>query len=108
MDACLASLLEVGSSVTFWHVLEAFVEVIFQPCVLMPDEDSQITQRVYKVCLSYPKQVLVFTCLYYKPSENAIGKGEIARNERFLLSHSVFYPFGELSSIFIEFGIVVF
>ena len=25
--------------------------------------------------------------------ENTVGKGEIARNEQFLLSHSVFYPF---------------
>ena len=33
----------------------------------------------------FPKQALVFTCLQYKSSENTAGKGEIARNEQFLL-----------------------
>ena len=28
---------------------------------------------------------MVFTCLQYKPFENTVGKGEIARNEQFLL-----------------------
>ena len=32
----------------------------------------------------FPKQALVFTCLQYKPFENAMGK-EITRNEEFLL-----------------------
>ena len=55
-----------------------------------------------------PKQALVFTCLQYKSLENTVGKGEIARNEQYLLfSHSVSYPFGELSSIFMKFEIVV-
>ena len=34
-----------------------------------------------------------------------MGKRKIARNEQFLLSHKVFYPFGELSIIFIKFEI---
>ena len=33
----------------------------------------------------FPKQALVFTCLQYKSIENTAGKGEIARNEQFLL-----------------------
>ena len=33
----------------------------------------------------FPKQALVFTCLQYKSFENTAGKGEIARNEQFLL-----------------------
>ena len=35
----------------------------------------------------YPflKQALIFTCLQYKFFENTVGKGEIARNEQFLL-----------------------
>ena len=41
--------------------------------------------------------------LQYKPSENTLGKGEIAHNEQFLLFHRVFYLFGELSAIFVEF-----
>ena len=56
--------------------------------------------------LPFPKQALVFTCLQYKSFENTVGKGEIARKEQFLLFHSVFYPLGELSDIFIKFQIV--
>ena len=46
-------------------------------------------------------------CLQYKPLENTVGKGEIARNGIFSFSHSVSYPFGELSAIFIKIEIVV-
>ena len=46
-------------------------------------------------------------CLLYKSFENTVGKGEIARNEQFLFSHSVFYPIGELSTISISFENVV-
>ena len=38
----------------------------------------------------FPKQALVFTCLQYKSFENNVGKGEIARNEQFLLFPTVF------------------
>ena len=34
--------------------------------------------------------------------ENTVEKWEFARYEQFLVFHTVFYPFGELSSIFIE------
>ena len=37
------------------------------------------------LCLPSPKQALVFTCLQYKSFENSVGKGEIARNEQFVL-----------------------
>ena len=53
-----------------------------------------------------PKQALVFMCMKYKSFENTVRKGEIAHNEQFLLSLSVFYPFGELSAIFIKFKMV--
>ena len=33
----------------------------------------------------FPKQALVFTWLQYKSFEITVGKGEIARNEQFLL-----------------------
>ena len=39
--------------------------------------------------------------------ENTIGKEEIAGNEEFFLSYSVFYPFRQLYTIFIKFEIVV-
>ena len=39
--------------------------------------------------------------------ENTVGKGEIAHDEHFSISHSFFYPFGELSTILIRFKIVV-
>ena len=35
--------------------------------------------------LTFPKQALVFTYLQYKTFEKTVGKGEIARNEQFLL-----------------------
>ena len=40
----------------------------------------------------FPKQALVFTCLQYKSLENFVGKGEIARNEQFLLFPQCFLP----------------
>ena len=39
-----------------------------------------------------PKQALVFTCLQYKPFENSVGKGEIARHEQFHLFSQGFLP----------------
>ena len=52
----------------------------------------------------YPKQALVCTFLLYRSLKNTVGKGEIARNEQFLLfPKSVFCLFGELSAIFIQF-----
>ena len=44
-----------------------------------------------------------FTCLLYKFFENTVGKGAIECNKQFLLFHGVFYPFEELSAIFIKF-----
>ena len=38
------------------------------------------------------KQALVFTCLLYNSFENTAGKGEIARNEHFLLFLQCFLP----------------
>ena len=35
--------------------------------------------------IPFPKQALVFMCLQYKSFEDTAGKGEIARNEQFLL-----------------------
>ena len=43
--------------------------------------------------LPFPKQALVFTCLQYKSFENIAGKGEIARNEQFLLFPQCFLYF---------------
>ena len=55
----------------------------------------------------FPKQALVFTCLQYKSFENSVGKGEIARDEQFLLFPLIFYPFGEIPAIFTKSKIVV-
>ena len=51
------------------------------------------------------KQAQDFACLQYKSFENTVRKGEIARNEQFILLPQFFYPFGELSAIFIKFEI---
>ena len=50
--------------------------------------------RPYLISLvPFPKQALVFTCLQYKSFENTVGKGDIARNEQFLLFPQCFQPF---------------
>ena len=43
--------------------------------------------------LPFPKQALFFTCLQYQTFENTVGKGEIARNEQFLLFPQCFLRF---------------
>ena len=68
-------------------------------------------RKLYHVCLSavtklmselFPKQALVFTCRSTSLSKTVWGK-----RSNFSFSHRVFYPFGELSAIFIKFEIVV-
>ena len=49
----------------------------------------------------FPKQVLAFTCLQYKSFENTVIKGEIARNEKFLL----FPVFSTLLENFLPFSL---
>ena len=49
-----------------------------------------------------PKQALVFTYLQYKSFENTVGKGEIARNEQFLLFPQCFLPVWRTCSHFHE------
>ena len=44
--------------------------------------------------LTHSHTMTPFDPLENKPFENTVGKGEIACNKQFLLSHSVFYPFG--------------
>ena len=44
---------------------------------------------------NFPKQALVYTCLQDNSFENTEGKGEIARNEQFLLFPSVFSTYLE-------------
>ena len=53
----------------------------------------------------FPKQALVFTCLQNKSFKTMWEKETFARN--FSFSHSVFYPYENLSAIFIKFKIVV-
>ena len=42
-------------------------------------------------------------CMQYKSLENTVGKGEIARNEQFLVFPQCFILPGELSAILIKF-----
>ena len=60
----------------------------------------QILLLLHRSDYPFPKQTLVFMCLRYRSFENAVGKGEIARNEQFLPFPTVF-P-GELPTIFIK------
>ena len=49
----------------------------------------------------------VFEVQVFKRVENPVRKGKIALLSNFSISNSVFYPFGELSAIFIKIKIVV-
>ena len=69
---------------------------------LWPDREN-----LWLLAFMLHKLPLVGTFLWYKSFENTVGKGEITRNEQFLLSHVVFYFFQELSAIFIKCEIVV-
>ena len=51
--------------------------------------------------LTLPTQALVFTCLLYKPFENTVEKGEIARNEQFYLFRAI-SPFSTVFSTCLE------
>ena len=55
----------------------------------------------------FPKQSLVFTCLRYKSFENTGKREKLLVTSNFSFSHSIFYWFGELSTTFIKFEIVV-
>ena len=44
------------------------------------------------MCYPFLKQALAFTCLYYRSFGNTVGKGAIARNEKFLLFPLCFLP----------------
>ena len=61
-----------------------------------------------QIILTPSQQALVFTCLQYKSFENTVGEKEkLLIMSNFSFSHNVFCPFGELSTIFIKFEIVV-
>ena len=47
---------------------------------------------VWSIILLFGKEFTVFTDLHHKTFENHVGKGEIARNEQFLLYPQCFLP----------------
>ena len=53
--------------------------------------------------LSQTSPCFYVSAVDYKSFENTVGKEEIARNEQFLLSPSIFNTLGELFAIFINF-----
>ena len=53
-------------------------------------DDKKIIQRVEN---RLAKEKMLVTCLQYKSVENNVGKGEIDRNEQFLLLPQCFLPF---------------
>ena len=58
--------------------------------------------------LTFPKQALVFTCLYSSSLLKTLWEKEkLLITSNFFFSHSVFNHFGELSYIFIKLKIVV-
>ena len=54
--------------------------------------------------IPFPKQALVFMCLQYKSLKKKVWENErLLVGNNFSFSLSVFYPFGQLSAIFIKF-----
>ena len=68
-----------------------------------------------KTCLTFrhplfkpfPTQAIVFTCLEYQSLENTVRKGEIARNEQFLLFPQCFLSVWRTLCTFHCFKIVI-
>ena len=58
----------------------------------LPTYNVPVTKNALNTRYPIPKQTLVFTCLQYMSFENTVGKGEIARNEQFLLFPQCFLP----------------
>ena len=58
-------------------------------------KSSPLGQILEKPCvqLPFPKQALIFTCVRHKSFEKTVGKGEMARNQQFLLFTQYFPPF---------------
>ena len=61
------------------------IKLLFQPYPCL-------NQNPVLVSLTFSQQALIFTCLQYKSIENTVEKGEIARNEQFLLFPQCFLP----------------
>ena len=55
-------------------------------------ELSMKTVPIVTCLLPFPKQTPIFTCLQYRSFKNTVRKGEIARNEQFLLFPQCFLP----------------
>ena len=90
------------------QVLRNLLRNIFENVfVALLQEKMLITSLSCLLLLTLSQTSPGFTCLRYNSFESTVGKGEIARNEQFLLFPQCFKPFGELSAIFIESEIVV-
>ena len=77
-------------------ILEKIWSVVLQIFVYLEVFETKTTPDRLKCFVASPepcpKQALGFTCLQYKSFENTVGKGEIARNEQFLLFPHCFLP----------------
>ena len=67
-----------------------FNHIYFLPANAFNLDQSKIMSSGKELTLN--QQALVFTCMQYKFYENTVGKGEIARNEQFLLFQQCFLP----------------
>ena len=73
------------------------------------DKETKITKSVvrYTVSLPFSKQALVLRVCSMSLLKTLWEKEKLLIMSNFSFSHSVFYPFGELSAIFIKSEIVV-
>ena len=105
-----ACFLGVSKGVIVWEWDNKELRVPCPCCLCSPLIDNDLAEfgvnTFITSCLNKP---LFFTCLPYQSFENTVAKGEIARHEQFLLFPQCFFffPFGNLSAIFIKFKIVI-
>ena len=69
------------------------IEILFKTALKTIQSINQcFVYWITEMHKSFSTQALVFTCLQYKSFENTVCKGEIARNEQFLLCPQCFLP----------------
>ena len=78
--------------VSRWRTKQIFLKLVLKnlTCVVHGiDNIFFLHEFASTVCFHgvypFPKQAPVFTCLQHKTLENTVGKGEIARDEQFLI-----------------------
>ena len=77
---------------------------IFLICLMLVMEPSIVKSSLYP----FPNKLFFLMCLHYKYLKTLWEKEKLLIMSNFSFSHCIFYSFGELFTIFIEFKIVIY